>query len=280
MATPTKKTTKITTKKTDDNLEKLLKENLALDEQLQENLPVGLKADSEKEFKSPVNESSSALTQAIESIDPVDSKVFEPKIENKTVDSLPPDEAVASEEFTDIKKIQETPVESPLALNEEVVSPEPSPVSSIGEELIKTIIPPEVLQQQAAAKNFPEEPAERPIEEVQAEAEQVKKEIAQEKADIESQTQEVGTLATAAHLQKVQMTKNPKIVQVEGVMQDGLKEYFVKMTPKEQEDFKIEGEKTASKIVELLRATKVKVVKILKLISNWLRMIPGVNKYF
>jgi hypothetical protein len=67
---------------------------------------------------------------------------------------------------------------------------------------------------------------------------------------------------------------------VEDILEDGLDEYYVKMSPEEKMEFKAEGELVASQITKLLRAAKVKVVKIVELIVNWLRRIPGVNKYY
>ena len=40
------------------------------------------------------------------------------------------------------------------------------------------------------------------------------------------------------------------------------------------------GEETASKIAQLLEAAKVKTRKIFDLIVKWLRIIPGINRFF
>ena len=46
------------------------------------------------------------------------------------------------------------------------------------------------------------------------------------------------------------------------------------------QEFKIKGEETAGKIRELLKSTHIKVKKIFRLIYEWLRLLPGVNKFF
>jgi len=69
-------------------------------------------------------------------------------------------------------------------------------------------------------------------------------------------------------------------VQVEKIMEAGLAEAFQAMTPIQQQEFKIKGEETAMKIRDLLRGTRVKVKKIFQLLVEWLKMIPGVNKFF
>ena len=47
-----------------------------------------------------------------------------------------------------------------------------------------------------------------------------------------------------------------------------------------REEFKLKGEQAASQIRELLKSAHIKVKKILRLILDWLRMLPGVNHFF
>lgn len=74
--------------------------------------------------------------------------------------------------------------------------------------------------------------------------------------------------------------KSPTLVEIEQVLQENLEPVYSKMTPEIQEKFKIKGEVTASKIEVLIKQVKVNTKKILDLIIKWLKMIPGVNKYF
>jgi len=69
-------------------------------------------------------------------------------------------------------------------------------------------------------------------------------------------------------------------VEVEKVMEEGLKDAFKELNPLQRQEFKIKGEQTAYKIRDLLRATHVKVKKIIKLIMEWLKMLPGINRFF
>lgn len=69
-------------------------------------------------------------------------------------------------------------------------------------------------------------------------------------------------------------------VQIEHIMEDGLKDAFLSMTPVQQQEFKIKGEETAILIRESLQSTKVKVKKIIFLLVDWLRLIPGINVFF
>lgn len=67
---------------------------------------------------------------------------------------------------------------------------------------------------------------------------------------------------------------------VEKILADGLKDSYDKLSPIAQQEFKLKGEETASKIRELLRATKIKVKKIFRMILEWLMLLPNINRFF
>lgn len=69
-------------------------------------------------------------------------------------------------------------------------------------------------------------------------------------------------------------------VEVEKIMEEGLRDAFVKLPLSDREMFKIKGEQTAYQIRDLLRATHVKVKKIFTLLLEWLKLLPGVNRFF
>lgn len=74
--------------------------------------------------------------------------------------------------------------------------------------------------------------------------------------------------------------KNQTLLEIEAILEQDLGDVYFKMEPELQPKFKVEGEKTAAAIEKVLAKTKVKTKKIFKLILNWLKMIPGVNKFF
>jgi hypothetical protein len=74
--------------------------------------------------------------------------------------------------------------------------------------------------------------------------------------------------------------KSPELVHIEKILSEGLEEVYQKMLPEKQQLFKEKGEETASKIDELLKKVVIQAQKILELIKGWLRLIPGVNKFF
>lgn len=69
-------------------------------------------------------------------------------------------------------------------------------------------------------------------------------------------------------------------VKVEKILEEGLNDSFQRLSPIAKQEFKIKGEQTASQIRELLKSTHVKVKKIFRLILDWLRMLPGINRFF
>ncbi len=67
---------------------------------------------------------------------------------------------------------------------------------------------------------------------------------------------------------------------VEKIMEEGLSEPFQRLSPIAKQEFKLRGEQTAEKISVLLRGTHIKIKKILQLIFEWLRLLPGINQFF
>jgi len=74
--------------------------------------------------------------------------------------------------------------------------------------------------------------------------------------------------------------KDPMTAKIEKIMEDGLTDSFQNLSPVAKEEFKLRGEQAASKIRELMRSARIKVKKIFRLILDWLKMLPGINKFF
>ncbi len=68
--------------------------------------------------------------------------------------------------------------------------------------------------------------------------------------------------------------------QVETILEDGLKDAFKTLTPVQQQEFKIKGEDVAFQIRQLLQGTHIRVRKIFLLIFEWLKLLPGINRFF
>ncbi|MBD3311438.1 MAG: hypothetical protein GF349_03005 [Candidatus Magasanikbacteria bacterium] len=78
----------------------------------------------------------------------------------------------------------------------------------------------------------------------------------------------------------IPQTRDELSLQIEKIMEEGLDEAFESLTPTQKQEFKIKGEETAIKIRNLLRSAKVKVKEVFTLIIEWLKILPGVNKFF
>lgn len=69
-------------------------------------------------------------------------------------------------------------------------------------------------------------------------------------------------------------------IEIESVLASGLDTAYATMTPPQQEKFRKKGEEVAQAIEDMALKFKLTARRVLKLITDWLRMIPGVNKYF
>ncbi len=78
----------------------------------------------------------------------------------------------------------------------------------------------------------------------------------------------------------VAQRKDPYLMKVERILEDNLLEVYLSMPPASRARFKAAGEATAMKIWALVERSKIKAKSVLKLIWDWLKLIPGVSRYF
>lgn len=74
--------------------------------------------------------------------------------------------------------------------------------------------------------------------------------------------------------------KDEYMVKVERVLEDNLWTVYAGLTPDLRERFRAKGEETAIKIRSLMDKAKVRGGEVLKIIREWLKMIPGVSAFF
>lgn len=67
---------------------------------------------------------------------------------------------------------------------------------------------------------------------------------------------------------------------IESILSDGLGETYTKLPPDTKVAFKRSGEEAARRIAVLLDKTRLSVRKIIAIIRDWLRILPGVNRHF
>ena len=137
----------------------------------------------------------------------------------------------------------------------------------------ETQVPVEIESaQQSALESL--ESIETEIEQAESQAEQAVQKEAEQSTPVPEPT------VTPSVAQVPQVAADPVTEKIEHILEEDLTDLYLKMTPPQQELFKKKGEETASKIRELLHHTKVNAKKIFDLLREWLKLIPGVNRFF
>lgn len=86
------------------------------------------------------------------------------------------------------------------------------------------------------------------------------------------------TVPTQTQVQALE--KDKVTIEVEGILEREMKEIFMNLPEDLKPVFKQKGEETSKAISEMIKNAAVKAAEVMKLIFNWLKIIPGVNKYF
>lgn len=68
--------------------------------------------------------------------------------------------------------------------------------------------------------------------------------------------------------------------QVEDLLAEGLMQLYMSLPEERRAAFKQKGEDVANKITDMILYGKARVKEVWKLIGEWLRLVPGVNKYY
>jgi hypothetical protein len=100
--------------------------------------------------------------------------------------------------------------------------------------------------------------------------------------EMQAQVQVAPQVAAPVSAQQF-VTPDPRsgvLKKVEGLLADGLKELYMSLPEARRAAFKTTGEAVANTITDMIMLGKAKVKEIWKLIGEWLRTVPGVNKYF
>jgi hypothetical protein len=133
--------------------------------------------------------------------------------------------------------------------------------------------PPELLEA--------EKKAQEAMEEIEQEIEEATRAGGEEKTE---QVKDVPVASEPATMPVAAVVpapgKDPLTQRVESILEEDLTDMYLSLSPADQQAFKQKGEETLSKIRMLLNQTKVNAKKIFQLIREWLKMIPGVNRFF
>lgn len=75
-------------------------------------------------------------------------------------------------------------------------------------------------------------------------------------------------------------SKEPLLIEIESVLEEDLAEVYAGLPEKLKPKFKAKGEEVARTIRQMMSQARVQARKVLALLKDWLKMIPGVNKFF
>ena len=68
--------------------------------------------------------------------------------------------------------------------------------------------------------------------------------------------------------------------EIDDILEEDLKDLYTAMPSQNQTEFREKGEEMRSKVRLLVSSAKVNAKKIFVLIRGWLKIIPGVNRFF
>jgi hypothetical protein len=74
--------------------------------------------------------------------------------------------------------------------------------------------------------------------------------------------------------------KDEMLQGVESILSADLTEIYLNLPKEKRPAFKLKGEQVAHQVKQMLESGKAQAYKILDLILGWLRMIPGVNRFY
>jgi len=90
-----------------------------------------------------------------------------------------------------------------------------------------------------------------------------------------SNQQTAGDGATTARA-----AKDEVVIEVEKILEEGIGPFYEALPEEAKPVFKKRGEEVATQIAEMVRHMHLRVRKVVRLISDWLKTIPGINKFF
>jgi len=86
--------------------------------------------------------------------------------------------------------------------------------------------------------------------------------------------------AVAAQPIKKKIEKSETRKEIEEILAEDLEEVYASLPAQARVKFRIEGEKAAAKVELLLKHAKLALVELIKVIREWLLVLPGVNRFF
>jgi hypothetical protein len=92
--------------------------------------------------------------------------------------------------------------------------------------------------------------------------------------------QPAGDQAAPAAASRPPVMKDQVTREVEQILSNGLEPFYASLPPEGKAVFRQKGEQISQEITTMVRSLSVQVKRVLELIYHWLKVIPGVNKFF
>lgn len=84
----------------------------------------------------------------------------------------------------------------------------------------------------------------------------------------------------AKHEDKIAPAKDEMLLNIEKVLEEDLSELYFSLSEEARHEFREKGQVTAKTIKQMIDDAKIKLEVMIKLIIDWLKTIPSVNKFF
>lgn len=137
--------------------------------------------------------------------------------------------------------------------------------------------------------NAPELSPEVSLGEQSSALEEEKFEVAKEGAAADTPREEpertTDKIGEILHLRRKPRPVIPQVrdeitVKIEKILEEGVGDAYARLSPVAKQEFKLKGEEVARQIREMVKGAHIKVKKVFKLILEWLKMLPGINRFF
>lgn len=76
------------------------------------------------------------------------------------------------------------------------------------------------------------------------------------------------------------LEKSPLLQHIENILEENLLPLYKELSAQQRKQFRVEGERTARSIEQLLRKAAVALLEVIRLIRRWLRLLRGANVFF
>lgn len=103
---------------------------------------------------------------------------------------------------------------------------------------------------------------------------------AEDSFDFARPAQPLAPVALFNEDQSGQWAENGQFKRIESILEEDLSGIYFNLSLQQQQEFKHKGEEITARIIKLLSKPKVKIQKIISLIRDWLKIIPGLNVFF